>query len=448
MTLVIAGVSGRKKGGVRDFFVAGGKLPWILLVPLLMAEYVSSGNTIGSAEMAHQSGVISLWYFIGAPLGLLALVWGLVKFYQHIKKITVGEAFAVLFDKKTRLVCVLILLGAAMLSLGGTFIALGAIIAPMFNIPYEAGVWLSTAFIVGLAITGGLKSLVWMNMLHLSMIIICFGVGTVLCVNAAGGLDHVLVSLPSEHFNLFRPGVSTVLAWLVGGITVKLVSPIAVTAVFAAKDVKSAKIGALSTGAFLLLFATLPMLIGFAAYTVMPDIPSRMALWEIGEYAGVAVSTMLSVGVIAAMISTTPGVLLALGALATRDIFLNIKADASEGSQLIFTRIIVPVIGVVGTFFALTQASIMELALKTFQVRGLVVVPLLVSVLWRRMNATAAFYTTILGAGTGLIWFVAGTPFGIQPLWPGLAVSILTVIVSSLIREPSPFRGAEGLEIH
>ncbi|MFC1898967.1 sodium:solute symporter [Chloroflexota bacterium] len=427
--------------------MAGGKLSPIMLVPLLMAEYVTASATVGNAEMAHASGVISLWYFLGAPVGLSILAFGFARFYQTIKKITIGEAFATLFDRKTRIAASLFLLVSSALAIGTVPLSLGTLVAPWFNISYESGVWLSISILVILAATGGLRGIANMNRVHLFAIIICFVTAAVASVNAVGGIDKLVSSLPSEHLNLARPGGLTITAWIIASITVKLISTIAITAMYAAQDVKSAKIGALSAGGFLISFALLPMLIGLSAFVLMPDIPSRLAMWKMGEYLGTGISVLISIGVVAAIFSTTPGTILSMGALATRDIFVVIKPDATERAQLIFSRIAMGVLAFTATGFGLTQTSILRLLLKSMQVRSIFAVILLISVLWRRIHPTAAFWTIIVGATTGFTWLFASTPFGIETLWPGFGTGIITLIAISLKRKPSPYKGVEGLTI-
>ena len=443
---IIIGMARSKRGkGVREFFIAGGQLSWIMLVPLLMAEYVTASATVGNAEMAHDSGVISLWYFMGAPIGLTVLAFGFAKFYQTIRKITIGEAFATLFDRKTRLACAVFLLVSSALAIGTVPLSLGTLLAPWFNISYESGVWLSIAVLVALAAAGGLRGIATMNSVHLFAIIICFVAGAAAAVNAVGGLGNLVSSLPAEHLNLARPGGLTVTAWIIASVTVKLISTIAITAMYAAKNERSAKIGALSTGGFLILFAVLPMLIGLSAYVLMPDIPSRLAMWEMGKYLGVGMSAMISIGVVAAIFSTTPGTILSMGALATRDIFVVIKPEASERAQLVFSRIAMAVLAFSATGFGLTQSSILRLLLKSMQVRSIFAVILVVSVLWRRIHPTAAFWTIVVGATCGFTWLFADSPFGIEPLWPGLGMGILTLIITSLKKRPSLYKGVEGL---
>jgi len=449
VTSTIGMVAGRRKGqgGVREFFVAGGQLPWLLLVPFMMAQYITTTAVVGTTEMAHELGVVSIVYYLGSLLGAALFIFGLVKFYVSIKKITIGEAFAILFDRRTRLACVLILMTVTALMMPIAFLGVGAILGPMLNISYESGVWLAAAFVTAIAIFGGLRGIAWMNIIHIVVMVICLIPATVASVNAAGGLGHLMESLPAEHLNWVRPGGFTIAAWLISSSLMRVLSTISVTASFAAKDEKSAKIGILTSGVFLVLFSVMPTLIGLSAYVIMPDISSRMALWEMGELGGVAISTMVSISVLAAIVSSTPGFLLSLGGIATRDIFLLIKPDASERAQLFFSRIVMIILPIGGTLFAFTQPSLMGMVLDMAQVRAVFAVVLLVSVFWRRLHPSAAFWTGLLGSCGGFIWFFADSPFGIEPLWVALTIGILTLIIVSLRKRPSPYKGLQELDI-
>ncbi|MFC1899341.1 sodium:solute symporter [Chloroflexota bacterium] len=449
LTLIIGVIAGRRGGGgkgVREFFIAGGNLRWPLLVPFLMAAYISSGTLVGAAEMAHGSGIQALWQPLAAPIGIALLVFGVAGFYKRINKITLGEVFGTLFDQKTRRVFVIMLFLTTGLVSGGAVLATAAIIEPIFNISYYAAVWLSAAVLVGIALLG-LRGIAWMNVVHLTVIAICIVTGSLVIFDTSGGLSHVFKSLPSEHLNIMRPGTPTVIAWVTGSIFYKVVAAIGVMAVFAAKDAKNIKIGGVVASAGIFIFTVLPLLIGLCAYVIFPDIPSRLALFEMADYCGPVIATLISIGILAAVISTVPGVYLSLGALASRDVFLAIKPDASEKAQINFSRLFIPFIGFGGTLFALTQPTIMDLSLRMVQVKLVLGIVFAVSVLWRRLDPLSAFWTMILGGASGLIWWFAGLPFGIAPMYPMLAVSAITMLITSLIRKPSHFKGSEGLDL-
>ena len=46
-------IASRRKGGAQEYFLAGRQLSWFLLLPLLAAEYISGGTTVGIAEKLH-----------------------------------------------------------------------------------------------------------------------------------------------------------------------------------------------------------------------------------------------------------------------------------------------------------------------------------------------------------------------------------------------------------
>ncbi|MFC2006956.1 hypothetical protein ACFLUQ_02210 [Chloroflexota bacterium] len=54
------------------------------------------------------------------------------------------------------------------------------------------------------------------------------------------------------------------------------------------------------------------------------------------EYCGVTTSAMATIGIVGAIVSSTPGFLIAAAGLATRDIFLLIKPAASDRAQVLF----------------------------------------------------------------------------------------------------------------
>ncbi len=450
VVLVIGFLTSRKKGGVQEFFIAGGQLHWILLTPLLMAEYISSGNTVGIAEKAHQSGISILWYYIGSPVGLALLAFTFAKFYKQIKKITLGEVYALLFDRKTRLAAVVTLIAMYTFSNGTASLALATVVAPMFGLSYESGIWLSAGFMVLLALMG-LRGQAWMNIIHIGAILVTFVIVGVASVVGVGGLGKITASVPPAHLSMVGEGWLASAAWVVHSIIIKFIALNAVVAMFAARDERSAKMSAVLTGVLVILFSLLPAAIGLSAYVVDPGMESRHALWKMSEHLGEWATIMSSIGVIAAIVSTTPAMFLNLGALFTRDIFLPLKSESSDKVQVMVCRIVVVVLGFLGTWVAFsatgTTSPILKFSLETGQVRTTLVVPLLVSVFWRRVDPTVAFWTVVAGVGSGLIWLFSNSPFGIQPLWVALGMTFATLIVGSLVKKPSLYKGVEGLEL-
>jgi solute:Na+ symporter, SSS family len=446
--LVIGWLTTKKKGGAREFFVAGGNLPWILLTPFLMAEYISGSTTVGVAESAHKTGISIFWYYFGAPIGLTALAYGFARFYQKIQKVTVGEAFGLLFDRKTRLLCVLVLGVLQMVSSSTAFMGLATILAPMFGLSYEVGIVVSVISITVMALIG-LRGQAWMNVIHFAAIILTFLFVAIAAVGSAGGLNNLIAALPATHLNPWDMGVPTTIAYVLSSSAIKLISLTAIVAMFAARSERDAKIGAISTGFTILAFTLMPVLIGLCARVLLPGISSKDALYGMGEYLGGPMPALVSIGVVAAIVSTTPGILLSLGALAARDCYRLAKPACSEGEQINICRIAIIVIAVVGATVAyvLTRTTtIMSVVVKVVEVRTVIVIPLLVSVVWRRVDSNAAFWTVVSGVTAGITWLFVGS-HDIEPFWPAIGVGLVVMVVISLFKKPLPYKGTEGLKL-
>jgi len=448
VVMAVGFLASRRKGGVREFFVAGGQLPWMLLVPFLLAEFISSGTTVGVAEKAHKDGISILFLFAGAPVGLTLVAFVFVRFYHSIKKISVGEALLVLFDSKTKYACVTAILVGSMIASGTASLALATIVAPMFNISYAAAVWVSITFMVALGLLG-LRGQAWMNVIHLFTVIVCFTTVAVAAMAAAGGWGNVAASLPAGHLNPAQAGWPKIGTWFFSTVAIYQISLISITAMFASRSETDAKVAALMAGIGVLVFTLLPAAIGLAAKVIAPRIDSKLALWTMGEHLGSWATIMISLGVFAAIVSTTPGFILSMGMTFTRDYVLPLKQHLSDKAQINISRLVIVVIGFLGTWLAFRLgegSTIIELGNKTVQLRTIIVVPFLVSVLWRRLNPTATFWAVVSGVLTGLIWFFTGSPLGIEPMWLTLGVGIPVLIVASLFKKPAPYKGGEGLE--
>ncbi len=452
IVLAVGYISTRgKKGGVREFFIAGGNLPWVLLLPFLLAEYISGGTTVGVAEKVHKDGITALIYYLAGPIGLSFLAFGFVKFYHSIKRITVGEAFHFLFDEKTRKASAITLLTLGTVSQGLASLSLATAVAPMFGISYDSAIWVSAAFIVAMALVG-LRGQAWMNVVHMGAILFTFIPLAIAVVSKAGGFGAIAAAAPPGHLNPMAAGIPTISAWIISSSLVKIVSTTAITAMFAARSEKDGKIACIATGFLLLVFTFLPGLIGLAGYVLTPGIESRSALWDVSAQLGEWGTVAASIGVIAAIISTNPAAMMSQAASFARDIVLPLKPNLSDKMQILSCRLWVIFVGFAGTYLAILATkstgaggTILGWSFQSTQVSTVRVLPLLVSILWRRMNPTVAFLSIVIGVITGFSWVMLGSPFDIDPMWPGYAVGTLVLMFGSLVAKPSPFKGAEGL---
>ena len=69
-------------------------------------------------------------------------------------------------------------------------------------------------------------------------------------------------------------------------------------------------------------------------------------------------------------------------------------------------------------------------------------IPTAAALLYKRLQARAAFWSVALSLPTVILWKIAassglGGVFSIEPLWPGLSVSLVTFLLVSSTRSRS-----------
>lgn len=144
-------------------------------------------------------------------------------------------------------------------------------------------------------------------------------------------------------------------------------------------------------------------------------------------------SGILSMAIIAAIWSTGPTLLLIVSATMTKDLYLVVlRKNATEKQQLKFSYAVIIVAGILGTWLGMNGGSILDNMLGAFQIRSIVGIVLLAALVWPRVNGRAAFWSMLGGGATAALWFFAGDPWGIAPLWPGTLVCLVVLIPMTL----------------
>lgn len=106
-------MNGKGDNSIQHFFVAKKHLGIGLTVALMFGEMVAGSSTVGNAASAFKMGLSSVWTNWGMVLGVLVFVFCTAKFYRragHFGVMSVPEAFAFRFDKRVRLVVLVIIM--------------------------------------------------------------------------------------------------------------------------------------------------------------------------------------------------------------------------------------------------------------------------------------------------------------------------------------------------
>lgn len=432
---------------VSEFFVAKRNLGVPMIVALLFGELIAGAGTVGNAADAFKSGLSSVWMNWGMVIGCVLVAFFMVNFYRSINTMSIPEAYKVRFDEKCRLVMMLITSVVYFIIFAMQPVAAAAIIAPMLGLDRNVVAWLVGGIFILVSVTGGLRGIAWMNVVHSIAMYVGLGVAAVFSINKAGGLTHMKAVLSPTFFSLAQPDLLTVTAWALGTGLSLLAGATLAAAIFGASDVASAKKGVLWAGALIIPFALFPALIGLSARVVLPTIKSQTALFSMAANCGPVISILASVGVIAAIFSTAPALLLITATTLSRDFYkVFIRPGATDKEELLISRVTIVLLGIAGIYFGLSASSILSQILGAFQIRSTAGVVLLIALLWKRVNSNAAFWSMVTGGTIAAYWHFAGRPYGLEPLWPSLAVGLPVLIVLTLLSKKEVSSGYERVQ--
>jgi hypothetical protein len=186
------------------------------------------------------------------------------------------------------------------------------------------------------------------------------------------------------------------------------------------------------------LFTLIAVIWGFAALQLAPELENTSmatpALLTSGAIP-VWVSLLLILGILSAAISTLDSIALTVGAMVARD-FVRRERSPSDARQILAGRIMMVVVVLFASYFALQQAQIVD-QLAALSAAGLLVTvpPIVGAFFWNRGTAAGAL-ACMLGGGVVAVWMAIIQGVSVfNPLLPFTvaAVSVALFVGVSLI---------------
>jgi len=426
----------KAQNSVAEFFVAKRELGVLLIIPLLFAEMIAGAGTVGNAADAFKYGISSVWINWGMSIGVFMTIIFATKFYRvagvKMGVMSVPAAYEMRFDKKTRLVMMAILIVVYAILFALQPLAAAAIIAPMLGISKAIVAWIMGLLFIYLTVSGGMRGLAWMNVLHSFVMYLGLGIVAYVVVKASGGWGGMQAALPAKSFNFGQPNWLTVNGWWLGSALGMLCSSSLIGCIFGGKSLKAINQASWLAGFFVLIFALFPALIGMGGKVLLPDVARNGILYAAANSVGPGFGVLAAMGVLAAIMSTAPALLLVTVTTITRDFYKLVKQDVDDEQEMKFARITTIVLGIICTFIGLNVTSILSQVAGAFQIRAIAGLVIMVAMVWPRVDARAAFWSMLTGGIVAAGWHFAGNPY-MTSLWPSLIVGVPVLVILTLM---------------
>jgi SSS family solute:Na+ symporter len=430
----------QRQEGLDEYFVGGRAMNARHIGLSVVATDVGGGFSIGLGGLGFVLGLSASWLLfsglVGAWLAAVLLVPRVKALGAAHRHRSFPDFLAYRFGEPTRLVAALVsAIGYAGFT-GSQLLAGGKLAAAAFRFDLTTAVLVMSLVIVIYTALGGLQAVVYTDTIQWMILFVgLIGLAIPLGWRAVGGAPGLRTALPPEFFSLGNVTGVQFATWMATIVPIWFVAMTLYQRIHASRDTATARrawfiAGILEYPAMAFMGATL----GMFARVLYPTADPEMGLpLLIRDVLPIGVTGLVLAAYFAAIMSTADSCLLAsVGNIIDDIIGRHVAPATSERSLLTLSRILTLVVGFGSVSFALYVPRVIDsiLLAYSFMVAGLFF-PTLGALFWRRASGTAAFWSIVSGGGATVALTVADiTP--IDPVFPGLALSAVVLVVLSL----------------
>lgn len=433
----------------QDFYIAGGRLGWVVGGSTIAATQMSSGLFIGTIGIMYAVGWSFGWVVFVFPLAYWLMVAVIAPRFTRQRKVSLPDFLATrYYSNAARVIGAIIILIAFVVYISAQVIAGGLIGNALFGVPVQTGMIGFMVIVLAYTAIGGMLAVVYTDFLQMMIMIAGAALAIPVVLSHTGGFQNMLGLVNSANPITFTwegmaPSLlfTLGLAFFLGAVA----RPEQLVRFYAMKDMPTIRkgigfviilVGAAHSLVFILALGTRVL---FPALNTGDNAMPVLATQALPVFLG----TLLLVAVASAMMSTISSVLLVAGTALSHDIYGTIRPHSSPSTRLMIGRIGTVIVGLVPLVMVLTGFGAGELvqfivALFSALMGAVFLVPVVAGVLWRRATREGAIAAMLGGLAGTIGWRLYGDTATIDPVVPGFLASLTLMVVVSLLTPPPP----------
>src|SRR5580698_10198934 len=191
----------------------GSGVPAVLVGLMLMSEFIGTSASVGTAQEAYRFGISAAWNIIALGAGFLFYAFLLAGKYKESGHNTISAVFADAYGPQTKIATSLVMIFALQLLASAMYAGGGAILSALLVVDRTLATIICGVVAVLYVFMGGMKSVVYTNVIHSFMKYIGVGVAAYFGLTKVGGLSELHARLPGEMFSWTHVGWSQIFAW-------------------------------------------------------------------------------------------------------------------------------------------------------------------------------------------------------------------------------------------
>ncbi len=429
------GITAGIRANFSGFWLNEKKTRTAALVFTIVATQIGGGTIFGIASSTYAAGTgFGLVAIISTLTGFLAIAWlapRIKQFGNKTNAFTLSEIIGARYGRIAQISAGIIILLAYFSMLGGQLLATGIIVQIWSGFSFKVALILAGTGVIAYSAFAGLKGDIATDILHFWVMGIVLFVFLLPIIFIKEPVIEILKSLTSKDWSPVTFGGYTYLAaGLIFGIIIPIVSMELWMRIFAAEDGEKSRKSYIYSALLVIPFYLLPLFIGLVSIRTMPNVgnPDSILVDILFKYLPHGLLGLGVASLFAILISTANTMIVVLGATFYRDV---LGRPVSGGiKELRHSRLITLMIGIIGVCFSMMIPDIVQLVLNAFFIIAILFPSLLCVAIWKRATSVGAIFSIILGA---LVTIVLIPKMPTQAFLPGLAVSILALIIGSFL---------------
>lgn len=448
-----------------DFLVAGRRLGPFLYTGTMAAVVLGGASTVGGVGLGYKFGISGMWLVVAIGVGVLLLSLLFAPTLQKLKIYTVSQMLSLRYGRETTKISGIVMLAYTIMISATSTGAYATIFVVLFGWDRWLAIAVGGAIVLVYSTIGGMWSITLAD--QVQFVIKTVGVFFLMLPfawHAAGGLSGIQDRVEASFFQWDGIGIQTIITYFVIYTLGLLIGQDIWQRVFTARDPQVARWGGATAGVYCILYGVAGALIGLAARVALPAIDVANLGKDV-VYAEVA-THLLPIGIggivmaaaVAAMMSTASGSLIAAATVARKDVVpfvaswfgknIDNSDSANPEHDIRANRIYVLGLGILVIMISIVVNDVVFALTIAYDILvGGLLVAIIGGLVWKRGTGVGAAWSMIVGCALTLLLLIlyatgaiasADGVYANEPIYFGLAASLVVYVVVSLLTPPTP----------
>ncbi|MCP8308489.1 MAG: hypothetical protein H3Z53_07080 [archaeon] len=436
--MFIIGITMYKRSGAYDDYLIAGRKFNALYIALTLAAMISSA-TLGVSGLGYSFGLSGAWFFIMLGIGAWILFFTIAGRLRVLAQYAITDIYELRYDARCRVLITVLGVFAYITLLSIGFVGGGHVLGGIFDIPLIIAMLIIAIPFITYTALGGIWASAVTNIVKFLILIVGLAILIPTALSGAGGWEKVVTTLPPDAFNLFSNlGLLSIWAffWL---MTLSFwVAADIYQMLFAAKSVRTARVGLVLSGILIIIIGMAAAIIGMLASVQFPGILPEEAAPRVALTLPTGLSGLVSVALLSGSAIAVVIFQIVAATLLIRGIWPKAKLSMNK------IRAISAIMGGAGFVIAAIFPDIIFLVELTFRIMiPATFVTVLAAFYWKRATAAGAFASSLIGVAVAIVWTFLVLPslsleyhFILEPTFIGVVASFIALIVVSYLSHP------------